>query len=543
MDYLRQSLLLRLFALLLVTFPPHNCPSAYAAPPQWDLVRTGASENHFTAIGLHPAEPSWIFAATQRALYESRDGGQTWQERFRTPAEVVIRSVAAGPGEQPTLLLATNHGLFGSFDGGEHWRRVFRASGEGEDDCTVVAFQPVPAGAAVLGTRGGLFASADGGHEWNRVALPPTAHDVLQLAVDAHDPGRLFVLSTQGLFVGSLASGRWEKRFQVFDAEEAEVEESQPSETGEGTDFLHHLSALVVDPMEAGTLYLATSSGAQMSRDDGLTWQRLPQAGLPSPVVSRLLILRHSPPAVYAGTGHGVARYEPGDERWQPLASGLAATAVNDLVASPTHLWAATAHGLYRLQIPPDGFAESERPSIQELLSNFSYEPSIGEVQQAAIRYAEVHPDKILRWRREAMLQALLPKVDLGLDRDRSHDVHVDEGTFPKFQLLQTKDRDSSLDLSVSWDLGELIWNDDQTSIDVRSKLMVQLRNDIVDEVTRTYFERRRLQVALLANPPADEQTLIEKELRLRELTALIDGLTGGAFSERVQSPNNPGED
>ena len=73
-----------------------------------------------------------------------------------------------------------------------------------------------------------------------------------------------------------------------------------------------------------------------------------------------------------------------------------------------------------------------------------------------------------------------------------------------------------------------LFWNNAQTTIDIRSKLMVQLRNDIVNEVTRVYFERRRLQIELLREPPESEAKLIETELRVRELTANIDGLTGG---------------
>ena len=64
---------------------------------------------------------------------------------------------------------------------------------------------------------------------------------------------------------------------------------------------------------------------------------------------------------------------------------------------------------------------------------------------------------------------------------------------------------------------------------------MVQLRDDIVDEVTRAYFERRRLQVRLLTDPPGDQQALLDQELRLQELTALIDGLTGGQFSQRMK--------
>ena len=72
---------------------------------------------------------------------------------------------------------------------------------------------------------------------------------------------------------------------------------------------------------------------------------------------------------------------------------------------------------------------------------------------------------------------------------------------------------------------------------------MVQLRNDVVDEVTRLYFERRRLQVELLTRQPAEPQPALYKALRIQELTALIDGLTGGYFSQQTgirPSPVSP---
>ena len=78
-------------------------------------------------------------------------------------------------------------------------------------------------------------------------------------------------------------------------------------------------------------------------------------------------------------------------------------------------------------------------------------------------------------------------------------------------------------------------WNEDQTQIDVRSKLMVQLRDDVLDEVTHLYFERRKLQIELMQNPPKDVNQLIEKELRLQELTADIDAMTGGYLSREIE--------
>ncbi len=65
---------------------------------------------------------------------------------------------------------------------------------------------------------------------------------------------------------------------------------------------------------------------------------------------------------------------------------------------------------------------------------------------------------------------------------------------------------------------------------------MVQLREDILNEVTRLYFERRRLQMELASNKSITTTQAIEKDLRLQELTASIDALTGGTFSDAIET-------
>ncbi len=65
---------------------------------------------------------------------------------------------------------------------------------------------------------------------------------------------------------------------------------------------------------------------------------------------------------------------------------------------------------------------------------------------------------------------------------------------------------------------------------------MVQLRDDILDEVTSYYYERRRLQIELLEAPPSNMRSRIKKDLRVQELTANLDALTGGYFSSSVKS-------
>jgi hypothetical protein len=100
----------------------------------------------------------------------------------------------------------------------------------------------------------------------------------------------------------------------------------------------------------------------------------------------------------------------------------------------------------------------------------------------------------------------------------------------------ETKYDNNNWGVSLTWELGDLIFSDDQTNIDVRSRLMVELRDDILDEVTRLYFERLRVKMEIDNLSIEDRKKRFEKELRLQELSASLDALTGGYFSQRLKS-------
>ncbi|MFO8052524.1 MAG: hypothetical protein R6U54_01005, partial [Candidatus Omnitrophota bacterium] len=69
------------------------------------------------------------------------------------------------------------------------------------------------------------------------------------------------------------------------------------------------------------------------------------------------------------------------------------------------------------------------------------------------------------------------------------------------------------------------------------SRLNTKLRIDILEEVNRIYFERLRF-IMQLEKSSSSESELLEKELRVRELTAMLDYYTGGAFSKRLEELN-----
>ena len=135
------------------------------------------------------------------------------------------------------------------------------------------------------------------------------------------------------------------------------------------------------------------------------------------------------------------------------------------------------------------------------------------------------------------MKKAWLPTVSFTTDAGKDQNVDLDRGgtADPDTFIIGPPEKSTDWHVGLSWNMGELIWNDDQTSIDTRSKLMVELRDDLLNEVTHLYFERRQLQVEIWLHPPKELPLKLEKELKLQELTAGIDALTGGYFSRSLQ--------
>jgi len=507
-------------------------PQALAAP-SWNRVHLADGESAVVAIAIDPATPARIIAATPSALYLSSDEGRHWHSVFQLPGKAMVSDLVIESGEALAILAATNQGLYGSFDGGARWSRVFRGNTDQERQGTQIAFHPHRRGTMLLGTRGGLFLSIDRGQHWTPISTPMAARDVIAFAFNSHEANTLYLLAAQGLFVGDLATGQWQQRRTIapLETQEPPTSEEEPldMEEEETADF----TTIAADPQQPATLYLGTSHGVERSADAGASWQPVTRIGLESSRIQRLCVDASAPSVVYAATARGVAFFDEAHDRWQLITEGVLTTHIYDLALTPRALWAATDQGLYRYDLAPTA-STTPPTTAQAPFDQFADEPTIGQVREAAIRYAEVHPDKIALWRTQARLKSLLPDVSVSGGTNLTGFRHWDSGSNPDSLLRGERDIDWST--SFTWELADLIWSTDQTSIDSRSKLMVELRNDVIDEVTRLYFERRRLQLQLFANPPSDPQTRLEKALRLQELAALIDGLTDGFFSQHVDT-------
>ena len=64
---------------------------------------------------------------------------------------------------------------------------------------------------------------------------------------------------------------------------------------------------------------------------------------------------------------------------------------------------------------------------------------------------------------------------------------------------------------------------------------LVGVQEGLLREITSLYFTRRRLMTAINLNPPQDPNEQITEELRLQEITANLDALSGGWFSKELR--------
>lgn len=199
-------------------------------------------------------------------------------------------------------------------------------------------------------------------------------------------------------------------------------------------------------------------------------------------------------------------------------------------------------------EIPIELPIERGRPyaSSDEVLGEFANEPGIQQVQAWANEYAKTSPDLVRKWLAQSRTFAVLPEVDLeyrlrsGYDLDWQYypnDGVVDTPDEQVFDVLDDagEDKDAYYTVRATWKLDELIMSSERIRVLNEVQDIVKLRDKVLSEATRLYFERRRLQAEMLLAPKPDVRGQVIDQLRLMEMTANLDALTGGQFSAHLK--------
>ena len=92
----------------------------------WRRVGKGlGNESRVFALSGHPREPRTVFAGANDGIYQSRDGGQSF-ERLQSPMNSLdVWKIAIDPVDPDIIFAGTRPAaLFRSTDGGAHWHKL-----------------------------------------------------------------------------------------------------------------------------------------------------------------------------------------------------------------------------------------------------------------------------------------------------------------------------------------------------------------------------------------------------------------------------------
>ncbi|MGH2748589.1 MAG: hypothetical protein ACRDKB_11785, partial [Actinomycetota bacterium] len=227
----------------------------------WDRLEvpdfsTGTDE--VTSFAVSPVEPNHLIATNEDAIAITRDGGCNWKETFVVPAaasgdypytrsEARVVSVVVSPGS-PGIVYAA-----------------------------VEQLTPVP--------RPHVIVSEDGGLSWRPAdsGLEAARGTPLTLAPSPGDPRRVYLLTSleaelapstgydvaQSLHVSGDAGNSWAPRREFFGGVAAQLPIGTTELEGDTVD------GVVVDPLDADSIWLYGRQGLFVSRDGGSTVRKI----------------------------------------------------------------------------------------------------------------------------------------------------------------------------------------------------------------------------------------------------------------------------
>lgn len=455
---------------------------------------TGIDSSDIKDVAFSPFYPNIVYVASRNSLYKSENSGQSF-EKVESFIGEEIRQIFFNKKEVGILYLVTSRRLYQITDDKE---RLFTL----DDDENILLCAANHDGELYVGTTEGLYASGQDYLRWVKV------EGLSGRQVRWIEPyGQVIYLAvSDGVYI--LDEKKSLRRTFVLRKTEGE----------EVPGLLPH--QIKTDRFFEEKIWLATSKGLFVSEDSGNSFRKFFASGIDNLSIFSLAQTGLEKRSLYLATERGFFRLDLKSGQVRGLFAGLYASEVRGAEFSKKgKIYLATDKGLFTNQYFT--LARAKNENLEQILNR---QPSIRYVHEKAMDFNEVSPEKIAEWRRKASLKPLFPQMRLGYDKTMG------------YRGGATYERVGPRDWGVTftWNIGDLVWNPSQTSIDTRSRLNTQLRLDILEGVNRVYYERLRL-IKRLASDSLSREDKPRKELRLKELTAMLDYYTGGAFSQRLK--------
>jgi hypothetical protein len=198
----------------------------------------------------------------------------------------------------------------------------------------------------------------------------------------------------------------------------------------------------------------------------------------------------------------------------------------------------------------PDGAprrARRARPLDPAVLRALAAEdPPIAALRAAATALVLAEPERAHSLVERARFAGWLPELRIMVDRRFARSESVDLGTPSDGAALAPVGIDSNNDVRyqarATWDLSKIIFNPDEVTAQFQALRTADTRREIESLVIRLYFERRRLKAESATADDLDVLPGSKRELRIAEVEAELDALTGGAFTRLARHRPIEGE-
>ncbi|HPT29059.1 MAG TPA: YCF48-related protein [Bryobacteraceae bacterium] len=229
----------------------------------WTLAAnaSGVGDNHLHHLAGHPNDPGILYAANQRSLYRSTDGGKSWKS-LPLPMQIQSSGLAVSalsvlprpgaPGDVQ-ILLGTLNGLYRGGATGSPWTLV----GVTKADKAPRVLSVTAAGTRiVVRTSSALYLSDDTGLSWRPLSLLLPTSIVYDIAVPADPSDPILLATAKGLVSSSDQGRKWSLVTGGLD---------------DGT-----VSAVQYQPNRRGSVWLVRFGQLYESHDFGRSWRTHP---------------------------------------------------------------------------------------------------------------------------------------------------------------------------------------------------------------------------------------------------------------------------
>jgi photosystem II stability/assembly factor-like uncharacterized protein len=256
----------------------------------------GLNEYKIFSLAFHPSDPMTVYAGTEPSLlFRSNDGGETWTElngvrklpgrsKWCYPAPPYIahvKGIAIHP-EDPEVMYCSieEGGVIQSLDAGESWRYV--SKGEAEtfrpvsrvtgvyQDCHVIRISPQDPDSFLVSTGDGLYRSDDCGKSWMRIDRGYRMKKYFgSVVLHPREPNIIYTTASAAPPSGSKNESSVYKSTDGGTTFREIATEIRPL-------YIIGWNALVMDPLDAESLYFGAADGKlYKSSDGGESWQTL----------------------------------------------------------------------------------------------------------------------------------------------------------------------------------------------------------------------------------------------------------------------------